>query len=220
MTFPVLAATSNGERSTDGTSSSITLPASISAGDLLLVCFACDGPTTNIAVDTGASGSNWNFTQYSGGSNNKIAVAWKVAEGSDALTLTHGSEQTSHICYRFTGANTVEVAAGTTGNTSTANPGNLALAGGAAKDVYWIAFAGLDGIGSASAAPTNYTNLLNKTATNSTGASSFTAERQLNAASENPAAFTNTSGRWQAYTIAVHYVAPSAVGRSFGFIIG
>jgi len=204
MSFPVLEASSNGEVSSNATSSTISLPSGISAGDLLVVYFSVDGTTSTIAVDTGFSGSNWNIVQYTGGSSNKIAVVWKVAEGSDALRLTHNSEQSTHISDRFSGADTVEVSSGNTGATSNANSFNLDLAGGVAKDVHWISFAGMDGIGSASAAPTNYTNLRNKTATNSTGASSFVAERQLNASGENPLAFTNTAQRWQVVTIAVY----------------
>jgi len=204
MAFPVLEASNNGEVSTNSTSSTINLPSGITAGEVLAVYFSLDGTTSTIAVDTGYSGSNWNIVQYTGGSSCKIAVVWKVAEGGDALRLTHNSEQSTHISDRFSGANTVEVSSGNTGATSNANSFNLDLAGGVAKDVHWVSFAGMDGIGSASVAPTSYTNLRNKTATNSTGASSFVAERQLNASGENPLAFTNTAQRWQIVTIAIY----------------
>lgn len=219
MTFPVVAATNSGENATNATSQVISLPGSISVGDLLLVCLSIDGAGTAVSVDTGASGSNWSLSQYTSGSNSRIAVAYKIAEGSDALTFTSASEQSSHYAYRITGANTVEISSGATGNSANANPPDLALAGGA-TDALWIAFAGFDGIITASAEPGSFTDLHTVTATNSTGASLAVAQRELNASSNNPTSFTSGSARWHTFTIGVHYIAPAALGRSFASIIG
>ena len=204
MAFPVVAARASGA-STAGvntTSHPITLPSGISAGNLLLVVFSSDGSPT-IGIDTGASGNNWQTIGPSAsGANETGAVFWKVAEGSDALTVTtSNSEQSSHISFRITGADTVTGSVTNSSSTNSNPPSHTTTM--PSQDILWIATRTGDDVTVATAAPANYGNLQTITATAAAGASTNTAERELAATTEDPGVFTSTNEQWACFTLAV-----------------
>lgn len=209
MAFPVVAARSIGRTTASNTTThAITLPTGISAGDLLVVVFAVDQVPT-ITVDTGVSGSNWN--ELTAGSNGTIVrsnVFWKIAEGSDALTLTTSTtEQSSHACLRITGGYGV-TGTSANGSSTNSNPPNHAGPDGT-QDYLWIATRAGDSTVVATVAPASFTDLQTQAAAGTAGASVNTAERSLNAASLDPGTFTSASEQWVSFTLAVTPVIPA-----------
>lgn len=216
MAFPVVAARATGRTTTTNTSShAITLPSGITAGDLLVVVFACDGDPT-ISVDTGASGGGWNaLTQGANGSTVSSNVFWKIAAGGDALTLTtSAAEQSSHASFRITGGYSVS---GTSANGSSTNSNPPSHSGpDGAQDYLWIATRAGDSTVVATAAPSSYTDLQTLAAAGTGGASVNTAERSLNASSTDPGTFTSGSEQWVAFTLAVSPIPPPITGSASG----
>lgn len=209
MAFPVVEARATGRTTAANvTSHPITLPSGITAGDLLLVVFSCDGNPT-ITVDTGASGTGWNaLTQ---GANTTVVssnVFWKIAEGSDALTLTTSAgEQSSHASLRISGGYSV-TGTSANGSSTNSNPPNHAGHDGT-QDYLWIATRAGDSTVVATVAPTNFTNLQTLAAAGTAGASVNTAERSVNSASQDPGTFTSASEQWVSFTVAVSPVIPT-----------
>lgn len=209
MAFPSVAATNSGRTTTTNTTShAITLPSGIVAGNLLLVVFSVDGNPT-CSANTAASGTNWTkLGQSSNGSIVTGAIFWKIADGGDALTIdTSATEQSSHTSYRITGGYFVD---GTAANGSSTNsdPPNHTPSD-STQDYLWIETRSGDSTVVATAANGSFTNLLTLAAAGTGGASSNSAERQLNASSHDPAAFTSASEQWVSYTLAVSPVAPT-----------
>lgn len=132
MAFPVVA-TTNTTADTDGTSTVINMPASISAGDLLIVW------DTNDATGTPRSqsgGSDW--TRISTGANGTVismAIFAKIAAGGDTLTLAGAAQDSATVSARITGHGvtnvSVDIMIGTpaTGLDAAPNPPNVAHGG-------------------------------------------------------------------------------------------
>lgn len=203
MTFPVVTWRATGRTTASNTTShAITLPTGIVAGELLLVVFSTDGnPTVTAPADWQKLGQASNGTTVTG------AVFYKTAAGSDTLTITtSASEQSSHVSFRFAPGNYV-LGANANGSSTNSNPPTLALT---ATDVLWIATRSGDSTVVATVAPTNYANLQTIAAAGTGGASTNTAERSLNAASEDPGTFTSATEQWVSWTIAVSFVQPEA----------
>lgn len=201
---PVVETRTTGEQSTDSGSHSISMPASIAIGDLILVAFTTDANPT-ITIDTGVSGSNWSTL---GGDNSgtvvRGAIFYKIADGSDALTLnTSTNEQTTHVSLRISGAS--GVVEGTSVNsiaTADSDPaGHVATYG--AKDSLWVCTRHGDSTVVATAAPAGFSNLQTVAATNSTGASTNTAEKTYHTEAVDPEPFTSTSEQWVCWTVVV-----------------
>ena len=90
------------------TSHQITMPASITAGNLLVVFFTCDGDTITIEVDTAQSGSNWIQVSEENDSVHAASFIYKVAEGSDVLYITtSATESSTAIVYNISGTSSV-----------------------------------------------------------------------------------------------------------------
>jgi hypothetical protein len=205
MAFPQVANTSTGSTAAD-TSHSITLPANIVAGNLLMVFFATDGDNTI---------TNWGgFTELFSESNGTAAslhVGYKTAVGSDTLTITTSvSEPGSYACYRITGHSTSQIPEVSTGqwgiNDINPNPDSLTPTGGA-KDYLWIAVEGNDDKDTVAAWPLPDNNL------EATGGSNGdcnigVCSDELNQATLDPGTFTlDNAEQWVACTVAVHPVA-------------
>lgn len=204
MTFPVVAGT-NTSTQTSATSHTVNLPASIAAGDLLIVLFGWPATADDVSTPSG-------WTQFMNVLNNtRLYGFYRVADGGEGSTLTVTSSSSAasrHNSYRITGyQGTLEVATAT-GSSTTPNPPNLAPSWGA-EDTLWIAAAHNSNTTADIAAPTNYGNLLEAFL------SPFemnSARRELNASSEDPGTFANASNaQWQAATIAIR---PAAAGTA------
>lgn len=206
MAFPIVAST-NTSNQTAGTTHTVNLPASISAGNLLIVFFVNEDDTT---VTTPAGWSLLKAMLETGAATNKMSIFYKVASGSEGATLsvtTSSSRVSSHISYRITGyANTPQVSTGATSTTGNPDPDSLTPSGGA-KDYLWIAACSTRfGSGAISSYPTSYSGSnLNSRITGALGGSNVAVgTRDLNASSENPGSFNfPTNQYWTACTIAV-----------------
>lgn len=197
--FPIVQSRSFGNRSTSGTSHLISnMPSGVQPGDLLLVVFSL-GAAGTVSI---SAGTGWSiFDQDIVGSATQ-AIVTKAASGSDSLTLgTSVSNTSSYVVLRISGAGTMTGASVGVINTSTPNPPNHAPAGGS-KKYLWIATTSCDSLRTVTGAPSNgFTNL---TTQGSVDAVSATAERQLEAASLDPNAFTVSGiSDWLSRTIAI-----------------
>lgn len=216
MAFPVIADSNNSIEGSDTSTHTVSLPANISAGDLLIVLFSNDGD------DTVSFPAGWTqlfsdtYSVYT-----RFSAAYRKADGNEGASIsvtTSGSERSAHISYRITGAadpdtQAPEVSTSNSDRTDSPDPNSLTPTGGA-KDYLWIACVGSDDLDLATGYPTNYSNGETYRATTSSGGSVVSAaKRNLNASSENPGTFTlANSEEWVAYTIAVHPSAAAGGG--------
>jgi hypothetical protein len=220
---PVVAGTAETAVSTASTSHPWTLPGSIAAGDLLIA-----------VAGKGSALATWNaLTGWTELTDENVAaglfIAYRWADGTEGATVTFtasAATRSAAIIYRITGAENPATQApqiGTvaTGSGTTPNPPSVAVTGGS-KDILAIACFSRDGEEAdddtwTTAAPTSYTNLLQKACgiagTNLAGMIA-SAERQVTTATEDPATFTVATGGWRAQTIVVHpSSAPPATPR-------
>lgn len=201
MAFPAVAGTNTSSPGSSTTTHSVSLPASIAAGDLLVVYFGGWGGGTL----TWPAGWTPLF-DTSNGTAARLAAAYRFADGSEggSISVTSSTSiRSAHISYRITGAHSSTapvVGTATTGTSAAGDPPSLSPAGGA-KDYLWLAGVGFGSTTAASAAPANYTNLLTR---NDTNAGVGSARRELNASSENPGGFTNPFSSWVANVVAIY----------------
>ena len=157
MAFPQVEATNTS--SDGGTSHTVSLPASIQAGETLLVFFTSD------SAESVGWPAGWNeILEVVSGGLVTLAVAWRKATGGEGatITVTTGTSETSvHASYRISGAidptvTAPEVSTGATGTSANPNPDEL-IVGGGSKEYLWIAVAGSDdGEDEFTGYPTNY----------------------------------------------------------------
>jgi len=214
MAFPVVESTATTGRTAAETTSPVSYPATVSPGALLVAI-------VRVPV-AGAIGwpAGWNelVEDSSDASDDVTAFAWKAAAGTeDGLTfdVTHGNGKLAGIVYSITGAEDPAVqppqlSTVATGTSATPDPASLTPAGGA-KDYLWLWLGGWEGEQTSppSGNPTNYSSPLGAStgtaAAITTNCRVASAQRNLNAASEDPGSWTiSVSDDWTAYTLAVH----------------
>ncbi len=203
MASPTVGSTASGNQTSNVFLHVMTMPASIGAGDLLVVVFAkINASQVNPPVpEPVASGKLWsNFPQQYTANRPGITVFWKVAEGSglDALTLFTGTTALTscHMSFRITGhGSALWCATADAASAANADPPNCANTQGA-QDMLAIAIAALQASPAivATVAPTGYGSLVTQVAGFTANNSLSSATKALTAASsENPGAFTNTA---------------------------
>lgn len=204
MAFPTVQATNDSITSPGATTATVSLPASISSGDLLIILLA----TT--ADLTWTTPSGWtSLFNYAPSASRKMVGYYRVADGGEGATVSVSlstSATTWHNAYRITGyTSPPESGAGATGASGQPDPPSLTASG--SGDNLWIAIAwGVD-VTPTATAPTNYGNKIERAGSNLTLAS---ARRENTTGTENPGAFADfTSAEWAAQTIVV---LPAAAG--------
>lgn len=212
MAFPSVAASNSpGVGGTSGTSVSVTLPTGSTAGNLIIVAYTQDSATTAPSPSAG-------WTTIGNGAISTLGYHYIFARvltggAQDSLTVTASNNDFAHAVLRITGhrvatpSTDIFIDGTATASTGNADSANLTPAGGA-QDFLWITTCGIDmsaTTNTLTAAPANYTTgaILVKSASSTSSCATGLGYRQLNAASENPGAFTNTSRPWRAYTIAI-----------------
>lgn len=225
MTFPTITAEnpttddSAGGAATSGstaaTSHSVVLPATVNAGDLLMI-FGRVAVAGTVAI----TGGGWTIVQDSSdGSDDVTFFAWRdtLADGTEdgtSVTVTHGNGKMSAYTKAIGGAedpatqapehSTVAVA-----NSTTPDPTACTPTGGA-KDYYWIWFGGWEGEQTLSkTVPTNYTGTVDVSSGTggviTTNTQIKVCRRTANASSEDPGSVTlSVADDWTAWTIAIH----------------
>lgn len=205
MAFPVVEATNTSVTAVAGTTHTVSLPASISAGDLLIIFIRA-------ASNFFSTPSGWTFLE-SESLNGYSFVVYKIADGTEGASVnitSTGSTKTAHNSYRISGANPTNPIA-SIGATNTIDPPSLNGQFGV-DDLLWLVMASTDRTDNTFSAPTNYTNAITaETAAASSDTGNVrlsTARRSLNALSEDPGTWgsTGTLDNPHAITLAIRPV--------------
>ena len=210
LAAPAVASVTETAFSSETTAHNVSMPATVNAGDLLIVLFNNDGGAT-VTTPAGWTQLASNAT----GTAVRLSVYYKIAAGTEDGTkvnfVTSANEQAAAQVYRITdwhGTTPPEISTAATGTDTAADPSSLNPAGWDLANTLWLAVAGQDQGGGTPTYPVSYTGGI--TTRSSTGGSQrcqmMSARRVLAAASENPGAFTIASEEWVAFTIAVRPV--------------
>ena len=221
MAFPQVAGTSSSHIGMALSSHPISLPAGITAGNLLLVFFSCSTASITITVDTTTSGNDWSQVVVTSSANHTANIFYKTdATGSDALTLNLSSAQRStSISYEISNSSNVISYTSSTGLSANMNPPSLSSRM-TTSDLLWIVFGSTDDAIIASAAPTYFSNL--RTAigeSEGTSCSSATREINMGATSYDPGPFTTNSASWITYTVIVYPKQEFGFGFNIAYYI-
>lgn len=220
MAAPAVVTTSTGEQATDSATHVITMPASLVAGNLLLIIFSCDCATGDSEYVVATASAGWTKGGEGQNGNFNCIGSWfyKISNGADSCTITTAgitaTQQSTHICYQISGGYSISgTSAGSTGGSNSNPPDHTGHDG--AQDYLSIATRSGDNTVVATAAPSGYGSLITQAATNTTGASSNSAHLALSgASSENPGTFTSASEQWVAWTLLVSpYVKGARIVR-------
>jgi len=191
-------ATSSSNTVTSGTSAVTTFPTGVTAGDLLLLVIA-----TGAAPGTTTGWTGWTklVNTTLGG---KAEIAYRRYQAGDtAPTIGGPSTGWAWLMLRITGGSATaapEVGTFSTSASGQPDPPSYTASYGSAATL-WIAIASATGNAIPSAAPANYTGLVQSSA--AVGPTVGIGTRQLTTATEDPGAFAGFSGTWYAATIAV-----------------
>jgi hypothetical protein len=212
LAAPLVASVTETAFGTDTTDHNVNMPATVDAGDLLIVLFINDRDAT---VDTP---TGWNLlASEASGPHVRLSVYYKIAAGTEGGTtvnfVTSATEEAAAQVYRITnwhGTIPPEISTAATGTDTTPDPASLDPVGWDVADTLWLVVAGQDRGDQAgtTAYPASYTDGISTLSSNGTGSCRIhSARRVLAAASENPGSFTiPVSEQWVAFTIAVRPV--------------
>lgn len=210
--------TQTSQQTTNATTSTITMPASVASGDMLFAL---------AAEDSGATSNTWDnsFTELldTGTTGIVCAAAYKIAAGGEtSVVATHTTERSNHIALRIPAAEWAndgtapEISTLATGNNTTPDPGSISPSWGTTRSTIFIVAMFADDSappGPITAYPTNYSNNNVSNTTASSAGVIACATRTATVASENPGAFTMTGTEtWGAIVIAVK--GPAAGGSA------
>jgi hypothetical protein len=194
-----------GSAITTGTGSTVnaTLPTDYQAGDLLLACITHDRQNSG----NGTGGANSNFTGI--GSNilltgRSLRTAYRIADGSEGSSQSFNFSlgvKYAVIMLAFRGfLGTPEGSTGASGSSGTsADPDAVTPSWGAAQSAF-VAVAASEGYGSP---PTGYVNTLYPIDDAGVTDTVTVAIVGKQVSSEDPGAFTVSSGYWAARTVAI-----------------
>lgn len=201
--YESFAATSN---TAEATTMACSMPSGITAGDVLVAIVTADG--TGILSAPG----DWTpltANQAFSGSGAIGRAFWKVAAGSDTLTVTcTTSEKMSAVLVRASSASSAQ-AVFATGVSTPATPGAINPSGGTRDYLFLVGIGFASNAANPSADPSSYTFIANTASggggTAATNVRQYAARRSASSvSSETPgtAAYANAT-QWGAYTIAV-----------------
>ena len=211
LAAPLVAAVTETAFGTDTTDHNVDMPATVDAGDLLIVLFTNDENTT-VNTPTG-----WSLmTSDTNGPHVRLSVYYSIAAGTEGGTtvnfVTTSAEEAAAQVYRIAnwhGTTPPEISTAATGTNTTPDPSSLDPAGWDVADTLWIAVAGQDrGEQGTPTYPASYTDGISTLSSSGNGRCQIhSARRVLAAALEDPGAFTvPVSEQWIAFTIAVRPV--------------
>jgi hypothetical protein len=227
VTFPAVLSVEEQEFATEAQSYDVAMPASVSAGDLLIMFVAHDGDPN----DAWASVSGWTNLRdalWGVASQGRLGIWYKNASGSEGGTNVTVSFTSGTSTDRPAMAFVFRVQAGTW-NTGSApelaaandvsgnvnpDPPSLSPSWGS-DDNLWVAYMVCDQDRSVTAYPTSYSS--NQVFTQVSGHlddhTAAAATREAAASSENPGAFTiGSADQWGAVTLAVRGAAAGGGG--------
>lgn len=205
MPFPTVVARSGGIQAANTSSHPFVLPSGGSDGDLWVVFWSNGNRFTAATLSAsgwtrlGATGSMGLWVGVKGTADAAPVVSSSsVRSAHNSWVITDWDGDLSHLGIGFTAV----------GGSAGAPDPPVCTPPGGALDYLWLACgAETNASGVPTSAPANYSNFVPRTA--STGSNSVgigTAERNLNASSENPGAFSvGTNTNWGACTVAIPY---------------
>jgi hypothetical protein len=209
LAAPLVASVTKTAFRTEKPNHYVNMPATVNAGDLLIVLFTNDGSAT---VTTPGGWTPLASTAYE--SVVRLSVYYKIAIGTEGGTtvnfVTSAIEMAAAQVYRIInwhGTTPPEISTAATGYSTSPNPSSLDPAGWDVADTLWLAVVGQDrGDQSGTTAyPASYTDGTSTLSSSSLASCrTLSARRVLTAASEDPGAFTiPVSEEWVSFTIAV-----------------
>lgn len=217
MAFPSSTSPATTIFSISVTSMAVNLPATISAGDLLIAHVGVRNPGSWTLP------SGWVTLQELGGGGGvgETGVWYKIADGTEGATATWVTSVGTSAAWQvrkitsWHGTTPPEFTSSNGDFTTPPNPPSLTPSWGA-DDTLWLALVGSSAnTMNFTGAPTNYSDLASTTASAGGGAANAgSAIRQHNTATEDPGTFTTSQDRWwAAFTVAVR---PAGAGGSTG----
>lgn len=211
MAFPSVRSSQTSTGS--ATTHSLTLPATISNGDLLLAILSSDGGTSMSYTWDNTTEGTWTnlYEDTNGGAGSvRTTVYAKVADGTEtgplSITKSISDGSTGYVASiqdwegTLSGVTTGTVAKGIS---TLPDPPSVTAAGGSGDNLF-IAIASYDAAPGTSAYPTNYNDNQTSIQNGSSAASIAVATRSLTAATDDPGTFTlGGSEQWIANTLVV-----------------
>jgi len=207
MPAPVIYTPATGSTSSAATSHSVTLPASINAGELMVIVFqnfddaitsSLSGWTQDHTHEYDLATPTLRITQFS-----KTAVG-----GETSVSVTTSSSTTaSWIAYRINDGAIGQLSTSSKGVSSAPNPADFPLPESFSDDVYLIVVAGWENDVSLSSYPATYGSGVAARVTGTDG-SGIAAAFKLTTSTEDAGAFAlSGSGNWIAYNQVIEYLA-------------
>lgn len=184
---------------TNGTTFTINYPASVSAGDRLVLWIAADTAQTFTA-------SGWTELAQNS-SSDSVGAFWKTAAGTEGgstfdVTYTTADREMAAIVWAIPSSGTPEISSIATGTSTTPNPPSLTPSAGAGNYVWLACFSANLAANRLEAWPNGFGALLLGGPASAVTAGAF--ERLENASTVDPSALRyDVSTFWSAATIAV-----------------
>lgn len=187
------------------TTHNVQMPATVAAGDGLVVCWTNNALTDATPADSGfvsfateaGAGSKCGYVKPADGDEGGTTIDFHTSSSCAATAAVFRIDASS-----WEGTTSgCEGSSGATGSSKNPNPDNLTLSGGSA-DALWIAYAVWDAEDETGwTNPTNYTNFTST----ASGTTLLTTRRTLTAAAENPGSYAQSSPAqaWVANTFAI-----------------
>jgi hypothetical protein len=209
LAAPLLESLTETAFGTDATDHYVNMPATVGAGDLLIVLFTNDGNAT-----LAAPGGWTQLASNANGAEVRLSVYYRITTGTEGDTtvdfVTSAAEQAAAQVYRVScwqGTTPPEISAAASGTSTAPDPASLDPAGWDVARTLWLIVAGQDRGDQPGTTdyPVYYEEGVSTLSSNDTGSCRIhSAPRVLAAASEDPGAFTiPASEEWVAFTIAV-----------------
>lgn len=214
MAFPQVTFTNTSGETSNVTTHTVSLPATVAANDFLLIFAGING-TPSITPPSG-----WTTLLDLPGTNCKLAIFKKKAAGTEGgTTVTFGTgagENSSHCAYAgddwSEDINDIEISTGATGSNTAPDSDSVTASWGSDENLFISAY-GLRRGRTISTYPSSYTgNQLESRGIDSTGGSSAAcASRELNASNDDPGVYAIiSSSPWAAATVVIKPASGSA----------
>lgn len=217
MTTPVVESAITKEFATPATAHSVDYPATVNAGDLLIIIFACDA---NIAITAPAGYTTLDDEALAGAGH--IGIYAKVAAGTEGggteNLQTAASEEGCSQIFRISGwggtiATDIDIAAPVAESTTTPDPPSVTAGWGADTNLFIAIVGAANDDAIATGGPSSWTNLLTVRANSgiNDSPSIHTARLASSNAAENPGTFTlDESETCESFTLVIKPSAAAA----------
>jgi hypothetical protein len=223
MAFPTVQTRTPGASSATATTHTVTLPATINAGDFLFIAFTCGNASAPTVTWDNTTAGTWTTiaTAVQGAGNVRGSYFSKVADGTEGnAALSIGlsvSAQASWTIWRVTGCQGAVEVISAGGTTSTVTFSALTPTWGA-EDTLWLAVAHIANTPTVSTYSTSYTDPARSAATGTSRNVTESCERLLNTATETPSAWTISSAAQHVqFTVAIRPAA-AALGATLAWL--